>query len=55
MVSFAASDGSVHGGHLVELLAGPTLEVFVTVQPVSLNKKLDPAYNASVIDPGLEK
>jgi uncharacterized protein len=53
--SVASKDGSVHGGHLLELYVGPTLEVFVVVEPTALHKKLDARYNAGVIDPGLEK
>ncbi len=49
--SFSMSDGSVRGGHLLELVVGPTLEVFVIVEPSTINKKLNPVYNATVIDP----
>ena len=54
-VNLAISDGTVHGGHLLEMIVGPTLEVFVTVDPTPLNKKVDPPYGAGVIDPGLER
>ena len=54
-VSVAANDGSVRGGHLLELYVGPTLEVFVTVEPTALYKKLDKRYDAGVIDPSLEQ
>ncbi len=54
-VSVAAKDGSVKGGHLIELYVGPTLEVFVTVEPTAIYKKLDTKYDAGVMDPGLEK
>ena len=54
-VSLAVKDGSVKGGHLLELFVGPTLEVFVTVEPTTLYKKLDTRYDAGVIDPFLEK
>jgi uncharacterized protein len=54
-VSVANRDGSVHGGHLLELYVGPTLEVFVIVEPTAIYKKLDTRYNAGVIDPSLEK
>ena len=53
--SVASKDGAVKGGHLLELYTGPTLEVFVTVEPTPLYKKLDKRYNAGVIDPLLEK
>jgi predicted DNA-binding protein with PD1-like motif len=54
-VSVAYKDGLVHGGHLLELFVGPTLKVFVTVEPTALYKKLDKRYDAGVIDPFLEK
>jgi predicted DNA-binding protein with PD1-like motif len=54
-VTLATSDGICHGGHLLEIYVGPTLEVFVTVEPTPLYKKLDPKFNAGVIDPALEK
>lgn len=54
-VSIATEDGSLKGGHLLELVVGPTLEVFVTVYKKPLFKKLDPRYDAAVIDLSLEK
>jgi uncharacterized protein len=54
-VSVASKDGSVKGGHLLELFVGPTLEVFVTVEPIPLYKKLDSRFDAGIIDPFLEK
>jgi predicted DNA-binding protein with PD1-like motif len=53
--SAATSDGSVHGGHLLELIIGPTMEVFVTVEPTPLYKKLDEEFKAGVIDPALDR
>ncbi|MDI3321206.1 PPC domain-containing DNA-binding protein [Pinibacter soli] len=50
-VNAATSDGIVHGGHLLELVVGPTLEVFITVEPVGLYKKFDDKSKAAVIDP----
>jgi len=50
-VNVATSDGIVHGGHLLELVVGPTLEVFVTVEPVALHKKFDEKTQAAVIEP----
>lgn len=44
------ADGSVLGGHLLGAIAKPTLEVFVTVYPTALNKKLLPASETQVID-----
>jgi predicted DNA-binding protein with PD1-like motif len=54
-VTVSTEDGLSHGGHLIELLVGPTLEVFVTVEPTPLFKRLNPKFNAGVIDPTLEK
>jgi predicted DNA-binding protein with PD1-like motif len=54
-VSVATKDGSVKGGHLLELFVGPTLEVFVTVEPTPLYKSVDKRFNAGIIDPSLEK
>jgi predicted DNA-binding protein with PD1-like motif len=53
--SAAVSNGSVFGGHLLEMIIGPTMEIFVTVEPTPLYKKLDTEFNAGVIDPALEK
>jgi len=54
-VSIALEDRTLKGGHLLELIVGPTLEVFVTVYPKPLFKKLDSRYDAAVIDPALEQ
>jgi uncharacterized protein len=54
-VSVAAKDGSVKGGHLLELYVGPTLELFITVEPTPLYKKVDKRFDAGIIDPSLEK
>ena len=54
-INLATSDGTIHGGHLLECFVGPTLELFVTVEPTPLYKKLDPEFNAGIIDPSLDK
>lgn len=54
-INVATKDGTSHGGHLLELYVGPTLELFVTVEPTPLYKKLDVEFEAGVIDPALEK
>lgn len=54
-LTVSTEDGNCYGGHLLELFVGPTLEVFVTVYPTPLYKKLDPEFNAGIIDPLLEK
>jgi len=51
----ATGDGISHGGHLLELISGPTLEVFLTVEPTTLYKKVDPQFGAGLIDPSLER
>lgn len=53
--SVATSDGICHGGHLLELVVGPTFEFYITVEPTAVYKKINPEFNALVIDPDLEK
>jgi predicted DNA-binding protein with PD1-like motif len=50
-ISLAAQDGTVRGGHLLEGFVTPTLEVFMTVEPATLNKKFSPEFGAPLIDP----
>lgn len=45
------SDGSTVGGHVFELEANPTLEVFVTVNGAPLKKRPDDASGMKLIDP----
>ena len=45
-------DGTASAGHVIEAIASPTLEVFVTVDPVPLQKKYDPATDLTLIDAG---
>ena len=44
-------DGRASGGHVIEAVVSPTLEVFVTVDPVALEKKYDPETGLTVIAP----
>lgn len=44
-------DGTARGGHVIEAIVSPTLEVFVTVDPVPLHKKYDPSTDLTLIDP----
>jgi predicted DNA-binding protein with PD1-like motif len=44
-------DGSTVGGHVFELNANPTLEVFLTANTTPLEKKPDPASGMKLIDP----
>jgi predicted DNA-binding protein with PD1-like motif len=45
-------DGTASGGHVIEAIVSPTLEVFVTVDPVSVHKRYDPETDLTLIDPG---
>ena len=54
-VNVATSDGISHGGHLLQMIVGPTLEVVISVEPTALYKKLDPESGAGVIDPDLKQ
>jgi uncharacterized protein len=48
------SDGTTKGGHLLEANVSPTLEVMVTVNPLPLHKRLDPATGLTLIDPSMK-
>lgn len=43
-------DGTASGGHVIEAIVSPTLEVFVTVDPIPLQKKYDPSSHLTLID-----
>ena len=43
-------DSSAHGGHLIEAVVRPTLEIFVTVSPIKLIRTLDAETNLPLID-----
>jgi predicted DNA-binding protein with PD1-like motif len=45
------SDGTTRGGHVLEAIVWPTLEVMVTVEPIGLIKRHDPETDLSLIDP----
>ena len=49
-VVVAKSDGSAHGGHLLEALVRPTLEVIVTESPAHLRRKPDPQTGLALIE-----
>jgi uncharacterized protein len=46
------SDGTAHGGHLLEAHVWPTLEVIVVESPQYLQRKYDRATGLTLIDPG---
>jgi predicted DNA-binding protein with PD1-like motif len=47
-------DGSTLGGHVLAAYVSPTLEVMVTVDPITLPKRFDPA-DLALIDPALKQ
>jgi predicted DNA-binding protein with PD1-like motif len=47
-------DGTTSGGHVLEAYVSPTLEVMVTVNPVAMQKRLDPETGLTLIDPSLK-
>ena len=46
------ADGSAHGGHLVEAVARPTVEIILTETPTHLRRRFDPASGLPLIDAG---
>jgi uncharacterized protein len=50
----ASPEGTTHGGHVLEAYVSPTLEVMVTVDPVTMQKRFDPATDLTLIDPALK-
>jgi predicted DNA-binding protein with PD1-like motif len=42
-------DGSAHGGHLIEAVVWPTLEVVITETPAHLRRRFDPKTGAALI------
>jgi uncharacterized protein len=48
-------DGTTRGGHVVQLLVRPTLEVMVTVDPKGLQKRLDPETGMTLISPAADQ
>ena len=47
-------DGTTRAGHVLAAFASPTLEVMVTVNPVTMQKRLDPETDLTLIDPALK-
>lgn len=45
------SDGSAHGGHILEAHVWPTLELILTESPKHLCRKYDPETGLALIDP----
>ena len=47
-------DGTTEGGHVLDAHVSPTLEVMVTVDPVTTQKRFDPATDLTLIDPAMK-
>src|SRR5205823_14312677 len=47
-------DGTTRTGHILAAYVSPTLEVMVTVDPIAMQKRLDPATDLTLIDPALK-
>ena len=50
----ATSDGTTRAGHVLAAYVAPTLEVMVTVDPVTMRKRFDPETDLTLIDPALK-
>jgi uncharacterized protein len=48
------SEGTTRAGHVLAAYVSPTLEVMVTVDPIGMQKRLDPSTNLTLIDPALK-
>jgi predicted DNA-binding protein with PD1-like motif len=48
------SDGTTRGGHVLAAYVSPTLEVMVTVDPITMQKRFDPETDLTLIDPALK-
>ena len=51
----ANTDGTTRAGHVLAAYVSPTLEVMVTVDPVTMQKRFDPATDLTLIDPALKQ
>jgi predicted DNA-binding protein with PD1-like motif len=47
-------DGTTLAGHVLDAYVSPTLEVMVTVDPITMKKRFDPATDLTLIDPSLK-
>jgi predicted DNA-binding protein with PD1-like motif len=52
-MSVGGPDGITRGGHVLAAYVSPTLEVMVTVDPVTMRKRFDPDTDLTLIDPSL--
>jgi predicted DNA-binding protein with PD1-like motif len=54
-VVLGKADATAHGGHLIEGLVRPTLEVLITEAPRHLQRRLDPGSGLALIDPAVRQ
>jgi len=47
------SDGTTRAGHVLDAYVSPTLEVMVTADPITMQKRFDPVTDLTLIDPAL--
>ena len=50
-VVLGKADATAHGGHLIEGLVRPTLEIVITEAPRHLQRRIDPQSGLALIDP----
>jgi uncharacterized protein len=48
------SDGTTQGGHVLDAYVSPTLEVMVTVDPITMQKRFDPGTDLTLISPAMK-
>jgi predicted DNA-binding protein with PD1-like motif len=49
------ADATAHGGHLIEGIVRPTLEVVLIETPAHLKRRFDPESGLALIDPGIRR
>lgn len=49
-VVLGKEDGTAHGGHLLEAITRPTLEIILTESPAYLRREIDPAIDIPLIN-----
>jgi predicted DNA-binding protein with PD1-like motif len=50
-IALGFADGTMHGGHLFEAHASPTLEMFLVASPIPIERKHDAAFNVDLLVP----
>jgi predicted DNA-binding protein with PD1-like motif len=49
--TFGMADGSTVGGHVRDAVVGATLELFLTILPGRLERRMDPQVGIALLDP----